>query len=161
MLNHQNLTLRPSEKYLILAARYFFGGHALISGANFFLKFLPDLAPKDPEIAVRFIHVMIDTKLYLLVKVIEVLTGLSLLSGVFMAPMLLIEMPVTVIILYLSWFIAPTPRSIYTGPRELLLNLFLLSTYWGYLKPMVCRWHTPLRPLWRGPWALPTDKEQK
>ena len=105
--------LRPVEKYLILAARYFFGGHALISGANYFLKFLPDLAPRDPEIAVRFIHVMIDTHLYDLVKVMEVLTGLSLLSGVFMAPILVMEMPVTVVILYLSWFIAPTPRSIY------------------------------------------------
>ena len=152
--------LRPVEKYLILAARYFFGGHALISGANYFLKFLPDLAPRDPEIAVRFIHVMIDTHLYDLVKVMEVLTGLSLLSGVFMAPILVMEMPVTVVILYLSWFIAPTPRSIYTGPRELLLNLFLLSTYWGYFRPLVCRWNSPLKLMWRDPSVSHLGKEQ-
>jgi riboflavin transporter len=138
----------PLEKYVILAARYFFGGHALISGANHYLKVVPDIMPRSPEIAARFMQVLLDTHLYDLVKGIECLTGLSLLTGLFMPVALLLEMPVTVIICYLSLFIAPTPRSLYTGPRELLLNLFLLSAYWGYLKPLVSQPRPPLKTLW-------------
>lgn len=141
----------PVEKYVVLAARYFFGGHALVSGANHYLTIVPDVMPREPEIAGRFIGVLLDTHLYDLVKVIEILVGLALISGLFVPLALMMEMPVTVIILYLSLFIAPTPRSIYTGPRELLLNLFLLSAYWGYFKPLICRWRTPLRPMWHQP----------
>jgi putative oxidoreductase len=133
---------------LLLAARYFFGAHALISGANHYLKLLPDPMPRDPEIAARFMQVLLDTHLYDFVKVVEILTGLALLTGYVMPLALLLEMPVTVVICYLSLFIAPTPRSFYTGPREVLLNLFLLSAYWGYLRPLICQWQPPLRPLW-------------
>jgi len=139
----------PLEKYLILAARYFFGGHALISGANHYLEIAPDIMPRSPEIAARFMQVLIDTHLYDLVKGIEILTGLSLLTGLFVPVALVLEMPVTVVILYLSLFIAPTARSLYTGPRELLLNLFLLSAYWGYLKPLACQPRPPLKTLWQ------------
>jgi riboflavin transporter len=139
----------PLERYLILAARYFFGGHALISGANHYLQIVPDIMPRSPEIAARFMQVLLDTHLYDLVKGIEILTGLSLLTGLFVPVALVLEMPVTVIICYLSLFIAPTPRSLYTGPRELLLNLFLLSAYWGYLKPLVSQPKPALRTLWQ------------
>ena len=137
------------EKYLILAVRYFFGGHALVSGLNHYLTIVPDVMPRDPEIAVRFMHVLLDTHLYDFVKAVEILTGISLLTGYCMPLALLLEMPVTIVICYLSLFIAPTPRSIYTGPREVIFNLFLLSTYWGYFRPMICAWRPALRPLWR------------
>jgi len=138
-----------AERYIVLAARYFFGGHALISGLNHYLTFVPDIMPRDPEIAARFMSVLIDSHLYDVVKAIEILCGLSLLTGRFMPVALMMEMPVTVIICYLSLFIAPTARSFYSGPRELLLNLFLLASYWGYLRPIVLAARPPLRPLWR------------
>lgn len=144
---------RWGEKYLLLAARYFFGGHALVSGANHYLKIVPDIMPRDPVIAARFIGVLLDTHLYDFVKAIEIVCGLSLLTGWFMPVALMMEMPVTVIICYLSLFIAPTPRSIYTGPRELILNLVLLGAYWGYLKPMVLQPRLGVAPIWRGLFA--------
>jgi uncharacterized membrane protein YphA (DoxX/SURF4 family) len=144
---------RWGEKYLLLAARYFFGGHALVSGANHYLKIVPDIMPRDPVIAARFIGVLVDTHLYDFVKAIEIVCGLSLLTGWFMPVALMLEMPVTVIICYLSLFIAPTPRSIYTGPRELILNLVLLSAYWGYLRPMVLKARPGVSPIWRGLFA--------
>lgn len=105
--------------------------------------------PRSPEIAARFMQVLLDTHLYDLVKGVEILTGVALLTGLFVPVALVLEMPVTVIICYLSLFIAPTARSLYTGPRELILNLFLLSAYWGYLKPLVLQPRPPLRSLWR------------
>ncbi len=142
---------RWGERYLLLAIRYFFGGHALVSGANHYLKIVPDIMPRDPAIAARFIGVLVDTHLYDLVKIVEILCGVSLLTGWFMPVALMMEMPVTVIICYLSLFIAPTPRSIYTGPRELILNLVLLGAYWGYLKPIVLQPRPCVSPIWRGP----------
>lgn len=141
--------MKRFEKYLLLGVRYFFGGHALISGANHYLTIIPDVMPHSPDVAARFIQVLLDTHLYDVVKVIEILTGISLLTGYCMPLMLIMEMPVTVIICYLSLFIAPTPRSLYTGPREVIFNLFLLSAYWGYFKPLICSWQPKLEPLWR------------
>lgn len=148
------------ETYFVLAVRYFFGGHALVSGANHYLTIVPDIMPRDPAIAVRFMSVLIDTHLYDLVKVIEILCGLSLITGRFMPVALMMEMPVTIIVCYLSLFIAPTARSLYTGPREVILNLFLLSTYWGYLRPIILQDRPPLMPIWRDRLFARVEKPQ-
>jgi len=158
-MKRTDASCHPLEKYLILAARYFFGGHALISGANHYLTVIPDIFPKDPEIAARFIQVLLDSHLYDVVKIIEILTGLSLITGWCMPVMLMLEMPVTVIICYLSLFMAPTPRSVFSGIREVFLNLFLLSAYWGYLKPLILQWRPALRPLWREPMLNQSPRE--
>jgi hypothetical protein len=160
IVTHIDSTSRPLEKYLILAVRYFFGGHALISGANHYLIIIPDIMPNHPEIAVRFMHVLIDSHLYDVVKVIEILTGLSLITGWYMPVTLMMEMPVTVIICYLSLFIAPTPRSMFSGIREVILNMFLLSSYWGYLRPLIGQPKPSLRPLWRETPSVRPDKER-
>ena len=145
------------EKYLFLFIRYFFGAHTLVSGVNYFLvnhfgiHWLPDRSPTSPELAARFIGVLIDSHMYDFVKLVEIFTGLCLMAGIWMPVALILEMPVTVIVLYLSLFIAPTPHSLYTGPRELFFNLFMLSAYWGYFKPFVCSLNPPLKPLWHAP----------
>ncbi|HVW68003.1 MAG TPA: hypothetical protein VHB68_03465 [Steroidobacteraceae bacterium] len=151
--------MRGVEKYLWLAVRYFFGGHALVSGLNHYLTVVPDVMPREPAIAARFIQVLLDTHLYDLVKGVEILTGISLLTGYCMPLALLLEMPLTVVICYLSLFIAPTPRSLYTGPREVLFNLFLLSAYWGYFKPLVWNWRPAVWPLWRPQGSAPVRQE--
>mgnify|MGYP001548510595 CR=1 FL=1 len=149
-----------AEKYIVLAARYFFGGHALVSGLNHYLTFVPDIMPRNPEIAVRFMSVLLDSHLYDVVKVIEILCGLSLLTGLFIPIGLALEMPVSVIVCYLSLFIAPVPRSIYTGPREVILNLFLLSVYWGHFKVLALQARPAWKPIWRAN-AFRLDEKEK
>ena len=137
------------ERYGILALRYFFGGHALVSGSNHFLHFIPEIFPKTPELAFRFMTSLLDSGLYDVVKIIETLCGLSLLTGCYMPLAVAIEMPVSVIVLYLSLFIAPTPRSFYTGPREVLMNGLLLTLYWGWFRTVFFTPQPAMRPFWR------------
>jgi len=138
-----------AEKYIILGLRYFFGGHALMSGLNHFVQFIPEIMPKSPEVAVTFMSVLIETHLFDLIKIIEILCGLALITGYFVPLGLILEMPITVIICYLSLFIAPTARSIYTGPREVILNLLLLAVYWDQIKPFLCQPRMKVSPIWR------------
>ena len=145
------------ERYLLLAFRYFFGGHALISGANHYLTVIPEVMPRSPDIAVRFMSVLIDSHMYDLVKVTEILCGLSLMTGLFMPLALAMEMPVTIIICYLSLFIAPTTRSMFSGPREVFLNAVLLLAYWGYFRPVFFTARPAMRPVWRS--ASASEKE--
>jgi riboflavin transporter len=144
-------TTTPSavERYGVLAVRYFFGGHALASGLNHYLTFVPDIMPRGPAIAVTFMGVLLQTHLYDMVKVMEILCGLSLLTGLFMPLALAMEMPVSIIVCFLSLFIAPTARSIYTGPREVVMNGFLLTMYWGYFRPVFFAPQPAMIPFWR------------
>jgi uncharacterized membrane protein YphA (DoxX/SURF4 family) len=137
------------EKYLVLAARYFFGAHTVVSGANHYLLWFPDPLPIRPGITGRFMQVLLDSHLYDVSRAIEIVVGLALLLGAFVPLALMFELPVTVIIFYLSVFMAGTPRIIYSGWRELALNMGLLACYWGYFKPLILSPGLPLRPLWR------------
>jgi hypothetical protein len=49
------------EKYLILAARYYFGAHTFISGINHYLLFFSDPLPMKPEMTGRFMTVLVDS----------------------------------------------------------------------------------------------------
>ena len=144
----------PVEKYLILAARYYFGAHTLISGINHYLLFFPDPLPLKPELTGRFMTVLVDSGMYDLCKAIEIVVGLALLTGAFVPLALIVEVPVTMIIFYMSIWMTGSPRTIFTGWREAILNFGLLAAYFGYFKPILLRPFLPVRPIWRERWAL-------
>jgi predicted neuraminidase len=56
-------------------------------------------------------------------------------------------MPISFNIFYLSVFVVADPRTLWTGPRELLLNAFLILAYGGWMTP-IFRARTAPRPLW-------------
>lgn len=137
------------EYWILLAIRYFFGGHALVSGLNHYFLFIPEIMPRDPELAYRFMSSLVDSGMYDLVKITEIICGISLLTGRFMPLALVLEMPITVIICYLSLFMAPTVRSVYSGPRELIFNAVLLVAYWGWFRTVFFTSTPVMRPIWR------------
>jgi uncharacterized membrane protein YphA (DoxX/SURF4 family) len=148
--------IRPS-KYIILIVQYFFGTHALVSGLNWFLLFFPNRIPTDP-LGHAFVSAMIDTGLFDVIKVVEILVGLALLTGRFVPLALIMELPISITIFGLA-MIGPTDRSIISGPREVLLNVFLLVVYAEYYLPLLRSWSAPIRPLWRiptGRWFAPS-----
>lgn len=137
------------EKYLILAARYYFGAHTFISGINHYLLFFPDPLPMKPELTGRFMSVLVDSGMYDLCKGVEIVAGLMLLTGAWVPLGLILEVPVTAIIFYMSVWMTGSPRTIFTGFREIALNFGLLAVYFGYFKPILLRPFLPIRPLWR------------
>jgi hypothetical protein len=136
-------------RYTIAFLRYFFGTHALVSGLNYFLQVLPDRIPADPR-GHAFVSAMIATGLFGVIKVVEVLVGVGLLTGRFVPLLLIAELPISITICGLA-LQAPTSRSIISGPRELLLNLVLMLAYGQYYLPLLRSFAAEIGPLWRVP----------
>jgi putative oxidoreductase len=139
------------EKYAVLAARYYFGAHTFISGINHYLLFFPDPLPMKPEMTGRFMTVLVDSGMYDVCKGIEIVAGLLLLLGRWVPLALILEAPVTMIIFYLSIYMTGSPRTVFTGWREAVLNFGLLAAYWGYFRPIFFQPNLPLKPFWRDP----------
>jgi uncharacterized membrane protein YphA (DoxX/SURF4 family) len=134
-------------KYIIIFVQYFFGAHSLLSGSNHFLHFLPEPMPNNP-LATPFMIAMSNMGLFNLIKVVETLVGVCLLLNVWVPLAAVAEMPVTVVIWYLSVVTVHEPRPIYTGWRELGLNVFLIAAYAGYFLPLLNP-RLPRQELWK------------
>src|ERR1700683_65457 len=134
-------------RYLIIFVQYFFGSHALLSGSNHFLHFVAEPLPTQ-SLAGPFMVAIINMGLYDFIKVIEIIAGLCLVLNVWVPLAAVLEMPVTVVIWYLSVVTVHQPRTLYTGWRELLLNVLLLAAYAGYFLPLLTP-RLPRRELWR------------
>ncbi len=140
-------------RYALLWVRMAFGAHSLISGLNHFVPIFdiggggdPALSPIGP-----FMGQLIEIGLYDLVKVIEMTVGICLLANRFVPLAAAIELPISVIIAYLCFFVDGSPNIVFSGAREIGFNLFILACYADYFLPLV----TPkakMRPLWRAPY---------
>jgi riboflavin transporter len=135
----------PGLRYAVIWARYFFGVHALYSGPNYFLHIYPQMQMVHP-LAGPFQHYMDAMGLFAVVKLIESVVGICLVLNVYVPLAAIIELPITFTIFYLSVFVVADPRTMLTGPRELLLNVFLVWAYGGWIAP-VLKPRLPLRPL--------------
>ena len=134
--------------YAVIWLQYFFGIHALISGATYFVSPEEQMIMEN-DLAGPLQFSLDATGLFALVKVIETVVGICLVLNIFVPLAAIFEMPISVIIFYLSVFIVADHRTIWTGPKELIANGVLLLAYWGYFRPLFApylRW----RPIWRG-----------
>lgn len=122
--------------YAILWLRVAFGAHCLVSGLNYFFPFA---APPAINIspAGLFINEMDAVGLFALIKVVEVIAGVLLITNRFVPLALAIEMPTTLSIFYLNTFVDGMPRQLYTGPRELFYNGILILAYWAYFRAIL------------------------
>jgi hypothetical protein len=134
-------------RYAVIFVQYFFGSHALLSGSNHFLHFVAEPLPTQ-SLAGPFMVAIINMGLYDFIKVIEIIAGLCLLLNAWVPLAAVLEMPVTVVIWYLSVVTVHVPRTLYTGWRELILNAVLLAAYAGYFSPLLTP-RLPRRELWR------------
>ncbi len=139
---------RDAMNYVVVWVRYFFGVHMFMSGANYFIHWAPQMEMQHP-LAGPFQHYMEVMGLFAVVKAVETICSLCLIFDVFVPAALLLEMPISVNIFYLSNFVVADPRTVWTGPREVFFNLFLLAAYGGYFLPLM-KPRIPLRPLWKG-----------
>ncbi|AKC69455.2 hypothetical protein MB84_08130 [Pandoraea oxalativorans] len=89
--------------------------------------------PEIPGDGGAYVNAATTIYLYPAVKYMECIFGLMLLSNRFVLLALVLEMPTTVTIFWLNTFIVATPRQLFTGPQELLMNGLLLLAYSGYM----------------------------
>lgn len=133
-------------RYAVIWVRYFFGCHALYSGPNYFLHIYPQMQMVHP-LAGPFQHSMEAVGLFAIIKLIESVVGVCLVLNVYVPAAAIIEMPISFTICYLSVFVVADPRTLWTGPRELFLNAFLVLAYGGWIAPIL-RPRVAPRPLW-------------
>jgi hypothetical protein len=146
-----NADVNRPFRYLVIFVQYFFAGHALFSGTNHFVLFVTEAKPLHP-IAGPFVDSLMAMGLFDVVKIIEIAVAICLLFNRFVPLALLVELPITVIISWTSLVVVHSPRSIFTGTRELLFNAFLMAVYFGYYRALLT-FKARQQPLWdAGAW---------
>jgi len=139
--------LRIIEKYGMLWIRLWFGGFNLISGLNYWLPIFPFPKIADP-LGATYFDVSVQMGLFQMAKAIEVIAGLSLISGVGVPLALILLFPVTLNVFVLDGFISFLPHIKASGIRNFLFHLILLAYYSAYYLPLLKIWSKPA-PLWR------------
>lgn len=122
-------------------ARLLFAFIFIINGLNWWWKILPYPSVTDQPLPQTppFVQAMIDTGfMFAGTKVIEVVTGLSLLLNRWVPLALVVAFPVTVGIWAVDFLlIATSPRAQILGWSVLILNIFLLFSYLRYFRSML------------------------
>ena len=118
-------------KIATIIIRVLLGLFLLFASLSYFFKLVDQPAPTG-EMAVVMSGFMATKYLFPLAKVVELLSGLSYVSGKFMKLFNLVLLPVSVNILFINAFLAPENL-----PVALILlfgNLFLIYTNWNSYK---------------------------
>jgi uncharacterized membrane protein YphA (DoxX/SURF4 family) len=133
-------------KYVVLWLRIVFGAHLAYSGLAFVAAaWTPaDMVVVKPGVG-TFMVALEQIGLYQVVKSLEVITGIMLLLDIATPLALVLEFPITIVIVYLCLVVNPVDRQLYTGPQELFLNVALLIAYGGYYVPFL---RMRAQPLW-------------
>ena len=138
--------------YALLWVRMAFGSHSFVSGFNNFVPIFalsggdPSLSPIGP-----FMGQLIEIGLYDVVKAIEMIVGICLLANRFVPLAAAVELPISVVIAYLCFFVDGSPNIVFSGVREIGFNLFILACYADYFLP-IAAWKAKVRPVWRPPY---------
>lgn len=144
-------------KYVILWFRIFYAAHLLYSaGRHYYTEWQAKLHGGGsfiqnlviPGAGGRFVNSLVEMGLYDIVKFIELVVGLCLLFNLFVPLVLVVEMPISVIIFFLNFFVVGTGYQNFTGPQEVFLNGLLMVFYFGYYKSMLTPIAKP-QPMWQ------------
>lgn len=118
-------------KITIIIIRTLIGLLFLFTSIGFFLKLLP-----EPELTGNFkafqVGLVASTYLIPLAKSIELLCGLSFVTGRYVTLANLLILPVTINILFINFFLAP--EGIPIALFVFLGNLFLIYSHWENYK---------------------------
>lgn len=125
-------------KYVITWLRLYFGAHLFFSGIRFVID---GYVPMVPGLAGEYLAGADAIGMYHWIKYMEAIYGFLLLTNRFVLLTLILEMPTTVTIFWLNTFISATPRQLFSGPQELLMNGLLLLAYSGYMNLILMVWY--------------------
>ncbi|WP_296682178.1 DoxX family protein [Flavobacterium sp.] len=118
-------------KIATIIIRVLLGLFLLFASLSYFFKFGEQPTPTG-EMAVVMSGFMATKYLFPLAKMVELLSGLSYVSGKFMKLFNLVLLPVSVNILFINAFLAP--ENLPVALFLLIGNLFLIYTNWETYK---------------------------
>ncbi len=123
-------------KHIVPIGRLLFGGWFLVSGVNHWLKLLP-VPLGSTNVARHFFEALIASRLYDVVKVIEVVAGILLIANRYTPLMLAACLPLSVVIFYWDVVLDRDRVELIFGPLALLINGLLILSYFNYFKPLL------------------------
>jgi uncharacterized membrane protein YphA (DoxX/SURF4 family) len=128
-------TLRVEAKQmqqLVLGGRIVFGAWMVINSANFlFLSLWPALTGHEP-LAVQLMTSLVNSRLFHVAMVIQLVTGALILSGFIVPAALCILMPITTCALYWAAILDHQPHYALLALAAFALNGLLMLAYLSY-----------------------------
>ena len=118
-------------KIATIVIRMLIGLLLLFASISFFLKLVPEPVTTGDFKAFQ-VGLIASTYLMPLAKAIELLCGLSYVSGRYVTLANIIILPITINILLINYFLAP--ESLPIAIAMFLGNLFLIYRYWNNYK---------------------------
>jgi uncharacterized membrane protein YphA (DoxX/SURF4 family) len=119
---------------LVIGARILLGLIFFVFGLNFFLHFIPQPPPSGPSGAFA-VALFATGYLFVLLKVLETISGALLIAGRFVPLALAVLAPIIVNIIFFHAFLAPA--GIALPIVVLALELFLAWSYRSVYRPML------------------------
>jgi putative oxidoreductase len=118
-------------KWAVVIARTLLGLVFLVFGLDYFLHFMNPQTPELPDPAMQFIGALAPSGYFKFIKVLEVVGGLLLVTGLFVPLGITILTPIIVNIVLFEVYLAEKPG---IGIALLALAVFLIAGYWSHFK---------------------------
>ncbi|MFY8000659.1 MAG: DoxX family protein [Candidatus Kapaibacteriota bacterium] len=122
------------HKYAVTAARILFGINFVINGLNPFVHFY-ELPPPTPAAGALAGALLNSGYLFLVVKVVEIIVGILLLTNRFVPLALVLIFPISLNIFMFDTILEPAAAPI--GIFVIALNMYLCFAYLRYYRPFL------------------------
>lgn len=136
----------PPWKYAVLWVRIYFGADLVWSGFRYLST---GWVPFIPGIGGEYVQALDHIHMFYAVKALELLAGILLLTNRYVLLGAILEFPTSISIFWINTFIVQTPRQLFSGPNQLLMNGLILLAYGGYMANVLRPNKEPFA-LWEG-----------
>jgi hypothetical protein len=123
-------------RYVLIYVRLLLGAWMLLNGLNHFVSVFPQPMGHTP-LAGELMVSLIETGLFGLVKVTEILIGLMLIFELFVPLALILSMTISTVVWYNHAFLDGLPFHLSMGNGCLVFTVILLIAYLPYYLPML------------------------
>jgi putative oxidoreductase len=130
------MSLSKSLNVSILTARILLGLIFFIFGLNFFFHFIPNNGQPEGKAAAFIGGLFQSGYLFPLIKVIEVLSGIFLLTGLFIPLVLIVLMPISINIILFHSILEPGIMPISISYLILISQIWLAWNYRDYYRQL-------------------------
>jgi putative oxidoreductase len=130
------MPLSKSLNVSVLVARILLGLIFFIFGLNFFFHFIPNNSQPEGRAAAFLGGLFQSGYLFPLIKVIEVLSGIFLLSGLFIPLVLIVLMPISINILLFHSILEQGAMPISISALILISQIWLAWNYRDYYRQL-------------------------
>lgn len=121
---------------VVYIAQFFFGGWFLYNGLNYFFEFFPQ-PPGSSALAYQLISALIDTGLFAIVKILEAIVGVMLLSNRLVPLAIVLAFPISVSIAHMNFVNVGDPLANGTAIVIVVLNAIMAIGYLDKFLPML------------------------